>query len=215
MANPRFKLSDMVPNAWFYKLKDMNRTPKKSSKPKPKPNPAAPSPPVKPATYNSSASFSCLVYIGDATNNFDQQKELGDGGFGTVFHGKLKDGREVAVKRLYENNYKRVKQFMNEVEILARLRHPNLVILYGCTSRQSHRLLLVYEYVPNGTVADHLHGDLAKSGSLPWSTRLNIAIETASALVYLHASDIVHRDVKTNNILLDENFSVKVADFGL
>ncbi|XP_031404088.1 LEAF RUST 10 DISEASE-RESISTANCE LOCUS RECEPTOR-LIKE PROTEIN KINASE-like 1.2 isoform X5 [Punica granatum] len=151
----------------------------------------------------------------DATNNFDQQKELGDGGFGTVFHGKLKDGREVAVKRLYENNYKRVEQFMNEVEILARLRHPNLVILYGCTSRQSHRLLLVYEYVPNGTVADHLHGDLAKPGSLPWSTRLNIAIETASALVYLHASDIIHRDVKTNNILLDENFSVKVADFGL
>ncbi|OWM85546.1 hypothetical protein CDL15_Pgr010165 [Punica granatum] len=94
----------------------------------------------------------------DATNNFDQQKELGDGGFGTVFHGKLKDGREVAVKCLYENSYKRVEQFMNEVEILARLRHPNLIILYGCTSRQSHRLLLVNEYVPNGTVADHLHG---------------------------------------------------------
>ncbi|OWM76600.1 hypothetical protein CDL15_Pgr023445 [Punica granatum] len=150
-----------------------------------------------------------------ATNNFDQQKELGDGGFGTVFRGKLKDGREVGVKRLYENNYKRAEQFMNEVDILARLCHLNLVILYGRTSRQSHRLLLVYEYVPNGTVADHLHGDLAKPGSLPWSTRLNIAIETASALVYLHASDIVHRDVKTNNILLDENFSVKVADFGL
>ncbi|OWM76604.1 hypothetical protein CDL15_Pgr023449 [Punica granatum] len=78
----------------------------------------------------------------------------------------------------------------------------------------SHRLLLVYKYVPNGTVAHHLHADLAKPGSLPWSTQLNIAIETASTLVYLHASDIVRRDVKTNNILLDENFSVKVADFG-
>ncbi|KAK4750805.1 hypothetical protein SAY87_004287 [Trapa incisa] len=151
----------------------------------------------------------------EATNNFDPQKELGEGGFGTVYFGKLRDGRSVAVKRLYENSYKRVEQFMNEVEILSRLRHPNLVILYGCTSRQSHRLLLVYEYVPNGTVADHLHGNLAKPGSLSWSTRLNIAIETASALVYLHATDIIHRDVKTNNILLDENFSVKVADFGL
>ncbi|XP_039163792.1 LEAF RUST 10 DISEASE-RESISTANCE LOCUS RECEPTOR-LIKE PROTEIN KINASE-like 1.2 isoform X1 [Eucalyptus grandis] len=151
----------------------------------------------------------------NATNNFDPAAELGDGGFGTVFKGKLQDGRVVAVKRLYESNYKRVEQFVNEVEILARLRHPNLVSLYGCTSRQSRRLLLVYEYVPNGTVADHIHGDLAKPGSPPWSTRLNIAIETANALVYLHASVVIHRDVKTNNILLNENFSVKVADFGL
>lgn len=104
---------------------------------------------------------------------------------------------------------------MNEVEILAHLRHQNLVSLYGCTSRHSHGLLLVYEYIPNGTVADHLHGEKAKPGALPWPIRLNIAIETASALSYLHASDIVHRDVKTNNILLDNNFSVKVADFGL
>lgn len=104
---------------------------------------------------------------------------------------------------------------MNEVEILARLRHRNLVSLYGCTSRSSRELLLVYEYVPNGTVADHLHGKLAKSGKLPWCTRMKIAIETASALVYLHASEIIHRDVKTNNILLDNNYCVKVADFGL
>ncbi|XP_022933864.1 LEAF RUST 10 DISEASE-RESISTANCE LOCUS RECEPTOR-LIKE PROTEIN KINASE-like 1.2 [Cucurbita moschata] len=151
----------------------------------------------------------------EATNHFDSNKELGDGGFGTVYYGLLKDGRAVAVKRLFESNFRRVEQFMNEVEILARLRHRNLVSLYGCTSRNSRELLLVYEYVSNGTVADNLHGKLAKPGKLPWSTRMKIAIETASALVYLHASEIIHRDVKTNNILLDNNFCVKVADFGL
>lgn len=129
--------------------------------------------------------------------------------------GKLQDGREVAVKRLSEHNYRRVKQFMTEVRILARLQHKNLVSLYGCTSRQSHELLLVYEYVPNGTLADHLHGDQSKQGPLPWHIRMSIAIETARALAYLHASDIIHRDVKTNNILLDNNFGVKVGDFGL
>ncbi|GKV47335.1 hypothetical protein SLEP1_g54241 [Rubroshorea leprosula] len=151
----------------------------------------------------------------EATNNFDHKKELGNGGFGTVYHGKLKDGREVAIKRLYDHNYKRVEQFKNEVQILARLRHQNLVSLYGCTSRHSRELLLVYEFIPNGTVADHIHGDQAKPGSFPWPVRMSIAIETATALAYLHASGIIHRDVKTNNILLDNNFCVKVADFGL
>ncbi|KAK7319150.1 hypothetical protein RJT34_03868 [Clitoria ternatea] len=151
----------------------------------------------------------------EATNYFDPAGELGDGGFGTVYSGKLKDGRMVAVKRMYENNYRRVEQFMNEIEILTGLHHQNLVTLYGCTSRNSRELLLVYEYIPNGTVADHLHSERARPGTLPWHTRMSIAIETASALVYLHASDIIHRDVKTNNILLDNHFSVKVADFGL
>ncbi|XP_055805938.1 LEAF RUST 10 DISEASE-RESISTANCE LOCUS RECEPTOR-LIKE PROTEIN KINASE-like 1.4 [Solanum dulcamara] len=151
----------------------------------------------------------------EATNNFDQSKELGDGGFGVVYYGKLHDGRVVAVKRLYENNFKRVEQFMNEVQILTQLRHKNLVTLYGCTSKRSRDLLLVYEYIPNGTVADHLHGKRAKSGLLSWPVRMNIAIETAEALAYLHTSDIIHRDVKTNNILLDNDFHVKVADFGL
>ncbi|XP_054807267.1 LEAF RUST 10 DISEASE-RESISTANCE LOCUS RECEPTOR-LIKE PROTEIN KINASE-like 1.2 isoform X4 [Prosopis cineraria] len=168
---------------------------------------------------NASKYFGVPVFtyteLEEATNNFDEARELGDGGFGTVYFGKLRDGRCVAVKRLYENNYKRVEQFINEVQILTRLRHTNLVSLYGCTSRHSRELLLVYEYIPNGTVADHLHGDRAKPGSLPWNIRMNIAIETASALAYLHASDIIHRDVKTNNILLDNHFVVKVADFGL
>ncbi|KAL8228982.1 hypothetical protein R6Q57_013882 [Mikania cordata] len=151
----------------------------------------------------------------DATQNFDPSHEIGDGGFGSVFYGKLQDGREVAVKKLHEHNYKRVQQFFNEVEILTRLRHRNLVMLYGFTCRQNHELLLVYEYVPNRTVADHLHGVQANPTMLTWPIRLNIAIETARALVYLHASEIIHRDVKTSNILLDHSFCVKVADFGL
>ncbi|XP_034706267.1 LEAF RUST 10 DISEASE-RESISTANCE LOCUS RECEPTOR-LIKE PROTEIN KINASE-like 1.4 isoform X2 [Vitis riparia] len=168
----------------------------------------------KGSTYFGVQVFSYME-LEEATNNFDPSRELGDGGFGTVYYGKLQDGRVVAVKRLYENNFKRVEQFMNEVQILTRLQHKNLVKLYGCTSRRSRELLLVYEYIPNGTVADHLHGKQANSGSITWPVRLSIAIETANALAYLHASEIIHRDVKTNNILLDNNFQVKVADFGL
>ncbi|XP_073023332.1 LEAF RUST 10 DISEASE-RESISTANCEUS RECEPTOR-LIKE PROTEIN KINASE-like 1.2 isoform X2 [Primulina eburnea] len=153
--------------------------------------------------------------LDEATQSFDPRRELGDGGYGAVYKGKLRDGRVVAVKRLYENNCRRVEQFMNEIEILTRMRHQNLVSLYGCTSRSGRDLLLVYEYIPNGTLADHLHGKRVTPKSLSWAARLNIAIETASALAYLHASDVIHRDVKSSNILLDNNLCVKVADFGI
>ncbi|GAB2300010.1 hypothetical protein Dimus_034053 [Dionaea muscipula] len=168
----------------------------------------------KGSTYFGVQVFS-YEELEEATNNFNESRELGDGGFGAVYYGELPDGRKVAVKRLYENSFKRVSQFLNEVEILAGLRHKNVVTLYGCTSKKSKGLLLVYEFIPNGTVADHLHGKLSKSGPLPWPVRLKIAGETAEALAHLHASDVIHRDVKTTNILLDNDFQVKVADFGL
>ncbi|XP_074371082.1 LEAF RUST 10 DISEASE-RESISTANCE LOCUS RECEPTOR-LIKE PROTEIN KINASE-like 1.4 isoform X1 [Apium graveolens] len=165
-------------------------------------------------TYMGVPTFS-YNELEKATNDFHSNNELGDGGFGAVYKGKLQDGREVAVKRLYENSIKRVEQFMNEIKILTQLRHPNLVVLYGSTSQQCRKLLLVYEYIPNGTIADHLYGEDAERGNLTWKTRMSIAVETASALSYLHVSEVIHRDVKTTNILLDNNFHVKVADFGL
>lgn len=165
---------------------------------------------------DSSLPFFSYEELEQATGFFDEKKELGDGGFGSVYLGNLWDGRLVAVKRLYHNNSRRVEQFGNEVRILSSLKHPNLVLLIGyCQDRRE--LLLVYEYVPNGTLADHLHGE-SRGKDLSWETRLNIAVETAQALAYLHFCvnpPIFHRDVKSTNILLDKNFRAKVADFGL
>eukprot|EP00253_Pinus_taeda_P004342 PITA_04342 len=152
-----------------------------------------------------------------STNCFHEENELGVGGFGSVYLGKLWDGRVVAIKRLYQDNSRRLEQFINEVKIFSTLNHPHVVRLYGCTPADSPELLLVYEFVPNGTLADHLHGHRKNPKGLPWNTRLNIAIQTAQALAFLHTLDppIIHRDVKSSNILLDENFDTKLADFGL
>lgn len=150
-----------------------------------------------------------------ATDNFDAMRELGNGGFASVYLGKLCDGQLVAVKFFFHDNYRRVGQFSNEIEILSQLNHPNFVLLIGYCQDRSE-LLLVYEYVSNRTLADHLNGE-AKGKGLNWETHLNIALETAQALEYLHFSTkplILHRDVKSSNILLDHNLRTKVADFG-
>eukprot|EP00253_Pinus_taeda_P016233 PITA_16233 len=152
-----------------------------------------------------------------STNCFDKENELGVGGFGSVYLGQLWRRRPVAVKRLYQDNSRRLEQFIDEVKIFSTLNHPHVVRLYGCAPLDSPELLLVYEFLSNGTLADHLHGNRKNPKGLQWNTRLRIVIQTAETLAFLHALDppLLHRDVKTSNILLDENSDIKLCDFGL
>ncbi|XP_002968448.2 calmodulin-binding receptor-like cytoplasmic kinase 2 [Selaginella moellendorffii] len=147
----------------------------------------------------------------EATNNFSEDGRLGDGGFGTVYKGKLRDGRLVAVKKLNPWNAQGKYQFDNEVTILSRVTHPHLVRLYGCCIEQE--LLLVYEFVAHGTLADHLYDN--PRDYLGWDARLTVAVQCAEALAFLHTNVCYHRDVKSTNILLDERYHCKVGDFGL
>lgn len=148
-----------------------------------------------------------------ATDGFSQDRVLGSGGFGEVYKGVLEDGTAVAVKAAKVGNTKSTNQVLNEVRILSQVNHRNLVRLLGCCV-EAEQPLMVYEYIPNGTLYHHLH----KNEFLDWSTRLKIALQTAEGLAYLHSSaytPIYHRDVKSSNILLDDKLNAKVADFGL
>ncbi|BFI33790.1 hypothetical protein MPTK2_4g18380 [Marchantia polymorpha subsp. ruderalis] len=162
---------------------------------------------------NQARGFS-LAEVQHATNGYE--KKIGQGGFGLVYYGKLPDGSEVAVKVNSEKSGQGTTEFINEVSLLSRVHHRSLVSLVGYCE-ESGQQILVYEYMSKGTLREHLYGKDMK-GTLTWTERLNIAIDAAKGLEYLHndcSPKIIHRDINSNNILLNGKLMSKVADFGI
>ncbi|KAL5700375.1 hypothetical protein ACHQM5_025825 [Ranunculus cassubicifolius] len=152
-----------------------------------------------------------------ATNRFSKENVIGEGGYGVVYRGNLINGNPVAVKKLLNNLGQAEKEFRVEVEAIGHVRHKNLVRLLGYCIEGTHRIL-VYEYVNNGNLEQWLHGGMHEQGYLTWEARMKVLIGTAKALAYLHEAiepKVVHRDIKSSNILIDEDFNSKVSDFGL
>ncbi|XP_022155352.1 cysteine-rich receptor-like protein kinase 10 isoform X2 [Momordica charantia] len=157
--------------------------------------------------------FETLV---EATNNFHPNHKLGEGGFGPVYKGKLKDGREIAVKKLSHYSKQGRKEFMTEAKLLARVQHRNVVNLLGYCAHGTEKLL-VYEYVTNESL-DKLLFKSIRRGDLDWKRRYDIIFGVARGLQYLHVDShnvIIHRDIKASNILLDDKWVPKIADFGM
>ncbi|PSR85249.1 Receptor-like protein kinase [Actinidia chinensis var. chinensis] len=152
-----------------------------------------------------------------ATNRFSKDNVIGEGGYGVVYQGNLVNGTPVAVKKLLNNLGQAEKEFSVEVEAIGHVRHKNLVRLLGYCIEGTHRLL-VYEFVNNGNLEQWLHGAMRQHGYLTWEARMKILLGTAKALAYLHEAiepKVVHRDIKSSNILIDDDFNAKISDFGL
>ncbi|KAL5737857.1 hypothetical protein ACOSP7_030618 [Xanthoceras sorbifolium] len=157
-----------------------------------------------------------LNTIANATNNFSDENKLGEGGFGLVYKGALIDGQEIAVKRLSKGSGQGLKEFKNEVVLIAKLQHRNLVKLLGCCAERDERML-IYEYMPNKSL-DYFIFDKTRRKLLDWSTCIQIIRGTARGLLYLHQDSrlrIIHRDFKASNVLLDNDMNPKISDFGL
>ncbi|CAN6683173.1 unnamed protein product [Malus baccata var. baccata] len=151
-----------------------------------------------------------------ATNNFSITNKLGEGGFGPVYKGKLQEGKEIAVKRLSSSSGQGMEEFKNEVLLISKLQHKNLVRILGCCVKDDEKLL-IYEFMPNRSL-DTLLFDQTQRAVLDWGRRFNIIQGVARGLLYLHRDSclkIIHRDLKVSNILLDDKMNPKISDFGL